>query len=85
MNHYTVPSFWEKYENLPKGIKEIADKNFNLLKMNPNHPSLHFKKVNNYWSVRVGIRYRAIAIEMADGLLWFWIGNHSQYDNLIKS
>jgi len=29
---------------LPKPIQKLADKNFELLKTNPFHPSLHFKK-----------------------------------------
>lgn len=37
-----------------------ADKNFALLKDNPRHPSLHFKKVGTLWSARVGEQYRAL-------------------------
>ena len=64
MKHYTSPSFWECYNNLPVHIRELADKNYELLKQNPNHPSLHFKKVQKYFSVRVGIQYRALGIEI---------------------
>ncbi len=84
MNHFTSPFFWECFGKLPVEIQKLADKNFELLKENQYHPSLHFKKVNNYCSVRVGIRYRALAVEINEGLLWFWIGTHSEYDNLIK-
>ena len=83
MNHFASPSFWEAYEKLPISIKKLADKNYALLKDNPRHQSLHFKKVNEYWAVRVGIHYRALAIEIDDGILWFWIGSHSEYDKLI--
>jgi len=48
------------------------------------HPSLHFKKVENYRSVRVGKKHRAVAIEMEEGLLWFWIGTYAGYDKLLK-
>jgi hypothetical protein len=44
---------------------------------------LQFKKVGRYWSVRVGLRYRALAIEVDGGYLWFWIGSHADYDRLI--
>ncbi|KAF1083057.1 MAG: hypothetical protein GQF41_0824 [Candidatus Rifleibacterium amylolyticum] len=44
---------------------------------------MNFKQIGRLWSVRVGIRYRALAVEVADGLLWFWIGSHSDYDKLI--
>ncbi len=64
-------------------IRELADRSYDLLKANPQHPSLHFKKVRRYWSVRVELRYRALAIEVDEGLLWFWIGSHADYDEII--
>ena len=84
MRHFTSPSFWECYNKLPKQIKELADKNFEILKKNPQHPSLHLKKAADYWSVRIGRKHRALAVEMKEGLLWFWIGNHTEYDKLLK-
>jgi hypothetical protein len=33
--------------------------------------------------VRVGLRYRALAVEVDEGALWFWIGSHADYDALI--
>lgn len=47
------------------------------------HPSLQFKKVGRYRSVRVGLRYRALAVEVEGRYLWFWIGSHADYDKLI--
>jgi hypothetical protein len=41
------------------------------------------KIVGGFWSARVGIRYRALAIEVDEGLVWFWIGSHADYDALI--
>lgn len=84
MKHFAGPSFWERYGNLPNHIQELADKNFGLLKENPQHPSLHLKKVGRYWSARVGMKHRALAVEMAEGLLWFWIGTHAEYDSVLK-
>lgn len=84
MKHFTSQSFWDSYHSLPKSVQELADKNYELLKTNPKHPSLHFKKVARYWTVRVGLRYRAIAVEEAGDLVWFWIGSHAAYDQLIK-
>ena len=37
--------FWALYEKLPKDIQGLADKNFALLKENPEHPSLYLKTV----------------------------------------
>ncbi|TWT81725.1 hypothetical protein CA13_31780 [Planctomycetes bacterium CA13] len=83
MNHSASPAFWDCYKQLPDAIRTLADKNFTLLKADPHHPSLHFKKVGRYRSARVGRDFRALAVETDDGLLWFWIGNHAEYDRLI--
>jgi len=83
--HFASPSFWLAYESLSISAQRIADKNYEILKSNPRHPSLHFKKTGRYWSVRIGIHYRALAVEVEDGFLWFWIGNHTEYDKLIKA
>ena len=84
MKHFTVPSFWECYDKLPATIREHADKNYELLKENPGHPSLHLKKVKDFYSVRVSLRYRALGIEVEDGIVWFWIGTHADYDSLVS-
>ena len=83
MKHFASPRFWECYERLPDVVRELSDKSFELLKANPRHPSLHFKKSGKYRSVRVGRYYRALAVEVPDGLLWFWIGTHSEYERLV--
>ena len=80
MKHFASPAFWQLYEKLPARIRELADKNYALLKTDPSHPSLRLKKVGRYWSVRVGLHYRALAVEVDEGRLWFWIGSHSDYD-----
>jgi hypothetical protein len=83
MNHFANPSFWTCYYQLPEAIQKLADRNFELLKENARHPSLHLKKVGRYWSVRVGQHYRAVAVEIEEGLLWFWIGTHAEYDRMV--
>jgi hypothetical protein len=81
--HRSSPGFWACYHALPKAVRESADKSFALLKADARHPSLYFKKVGRYWSVRVGLNYRALGVEIEDGILWFWIGTHAEYDSLI--
>ena len=83
MKHFASRAFWEAYRKLPKSVRAVADKNYSLLKENPKHPSLHLKKIGRFWSVRVGAQYRALAVEVDGGLLWFWIGSHADYDALI--
>ena len=84
MKHFAAPSFWENYERLPANIQKLADQCYKRLKSNPRHPSLHFKRVGRYRSVRVGFHYRALAVEIPEGSLWFWIGTHDQYKIIIR-
>ena len=79
MLHYASASFWDLYNCLPAEVRAIADKNFALLKVNPRHPSLQFKKVGRYWSVRVGLHYRALASQVDGNMHWHWIGSHEEY------
>jgi mRNA-degrading endonuclease RelE of RelBE toxin-antitoxin system len=83
VRHFASSAFWQAYAKLSDAIRALADKKYALLKDNPRHPSLQLKKVGRFWSVRVGSRYRALAIEVDDGLLWFWIGSHADYDAMI--
>jgi hypothetical protein len=76
--------FWAALENLPASFQNIARKNFELLKDNLKHPSLHFKKVGRFWSARVGIHYRALAVKDGEDFIWVWIGNHNDYDQIVK-
>lgn len=87
MKHMTLPRFWQHYQQLPKEIRALADKNFELLKLDPYHPSLHLKKVGEtkqLWSVRVGAHYRALGQEKPESIVWFWIGTHADYDKLLS-
>lgn len=83
MRHRATPRFWQAYEALPPEVQRLADGCYDLLKADPRHPSLHFKKVGRFWSVRVGAHYRALAVEHEGDLAWFWIGRHDEYDRLI--
>lgn len=84
MNHKALPEFWYHYHQLPQ--EDLADKNFQLLKANPWHPSIHFKRIGEFWSVRVGLQYRALSLDdPPDTVVWFWIGHHDEYDRIIDS
>lgn len=85
MKHHASSSFWQCFGRLPPGIQELARKNYELLRRDSGHPSLQYKSVNGsrYRSVRVGIHYRALGMPVPDGVLWFWIGTHTEYDRLL--
>lgn len=83
MRHEATARFWRAYEQLPVEVQQLADKNYVLWRQNPSHPSLHFRKVGRFWSARVGLQYRALAVEADEIMVWFWIGRHDEYDRLI--
>jgi hypothetical protein len=45
LKHFASSQFWALYRTLPEEVRELADKNYQLLKSNPRHPSLHFKRI----------------------------------------
>ncbi len=83
MKHIAVNSFWEMFDKLPTEIQNNAKRLFELLKSNPFHPSLHLKKVRDYWSIRIGVKYRALGIQKDEIIIWFWIGKHDDYEKLL--
>ena len=83
MKHRSTKKFWEYYNELPESVRKLADENYTLLKLTPRHPSLRFKKIGRFWSVRIGIHYRAAAVQDGEDYVWFWIGHHSEYDRLL--
>ena len=88
MNPFTVKSYWKSYKGLPKKIQRDADRKFDLWKKNPFHPSLNFKCVNteyNIWSVRVTMDYRALAVRNEKSVIWYWIGDHNKYEQLLRA
>jgi hypothetical protein len=84
VRYRATPDFWYHYRQLPNEIQELADRCYDLLKQDSRYPSLHFKKVGQFWSVRIGIHYRALAVEENNDLAWFWIGTHAEYDRLLR-
>jgi hypothetical protein len=82
--HRVTARFWDLFARLPEAAQKVARKNFELLKDNPSHPSLHFKKIGKLWSVRAGINHRALAVEDGPNFIWVWIGSHDEYLRLIK-
>jgi hypothetical protein len=84
VKHRANPKFWRSYQQLSPELQKLADENFALLKRDPQHPSLHFKKAGRFWSARVGLHFRAVAVERGVELVWFWIGRHDEYESIIE-
>ena len=51
------------------------------------HPGLRFKRIHDslpIYSVRIGKGYRAVGKRDENGVVWFWIGSHANYDKLLS-
>ena len=82
MKHFASSRFWQCLATLPAEVQAVAHRNYALLRENPAHPSLQFKTIGGgrYYSVRVGLHYRALGVAIPEGVQWFWIGSHAEYD-----
>ena len=84
MVHHAADSFWREFRDQPRDVQEAARKAFATMKVDESHPSLHLKKVGRFWSARVGLHYRVLGVGVPDGVLWFWIGTHGEYDQIVR-
>ncbi len=88
MKSVTTARFRKAYDSLPHRIQHLAKKAYSLWRKNPSHPSLHFKQIHKthpFFSVRITLSWRAIAIKEEETMIWFWIGSHSDYDKIISN
>ena len=88
MISHLTKDFLNYFRKLPLRIQTQARKNYKLWKKDPYQKSLGFKKIdkkNNIYSIKVGIGWRALGIKEDKTIVWFWIGSHEDYNNLIKN
>jgi hypothetical protein len=83
LNHFASPDFWVLYRALPTEVRTLADRCYALMRDNPRHPSIQLKRAGRFWAARVGLHYRALGVDSSDGIVWFWIGPHSEYDKIV--
>ncbi|HZY41511.1 MAG TPA: hypothetical protein VFF59_05870 [Anaerolineae bacterium] len=87
MKSHTAVRFWKFYDRLSEDVQRDADEAYKLWQSDPHHPGLRFKRVDSedpIYSVRVGRGYRAVGWLEGDTVTWFWIGNHDEYERLLK-
>ncbi len=85
MKSLTLPEFWACFYGLPLAIQQVARRKHKLWLKDPAHPSLRFKKVSrDVWSVRINDSYRALGRRPDDDIIWFWIGSHAEYDQMLS-
>ncbi len=82
----TTRRFWRLFSDLPLEVQRDAKRAYRLFRSNPAHPGLQFKKLEgerDIYSARIGLDYRALGVMRQDRLVWYWIGNHADYDRLV--
>jgi len=87
MKSQATLKFWKFYACLPHSVQQQARKAYLMWQGNPCHPSLYFKRVDDkepIYSARVSNNYRVLGFLEGDTVLWYWIGNHDEYERLLK-
>ncbi len=88
MKSHITGKFRKSFEKLPTDVQKQAREAYRLFLKNPRHPSLRFKPIHPtrpIYSARININYRAVGIQEGDNIIWFWIGSHAKYEQLIRS
>ena len=86
MKSHVTDRFRKAFGELPPHVQRQARAVYQLFEQNPHHPSLRFRQVHPVkpiYSVRIGLGYRALGVRDEDGIIWFWIGSHADYDRLL--
>jgi hypothetical protein len=86
MNSVVTEGFLDRLGRLPDSTRRQASRAYDLWRIDPNHPSLQFKRVSQrqpIYSARIGLGHRALGHWEGDTITWFWIGSHSEYDKLL--
>ena len=87
MTSHVSKTFRKLLNDLPADVQRQARAAFVRWKVDHYYPSLRFRQVHPtepFFSARVGIGWRALGYVENDSITWFWIGPHSEYDNLLK-
>jgi len=83
---HTTAEFRKAFDSLPKSIQKQARAAYRLFQSNPQHPSLRFKRIHNkqpIYSARINRGYRAVGVLDGEEIVWFWIGDHKDYERMI--
>ncbi len=81
----TNPDFWKCFHELPAEVQEQARRKYRLWRDDPHQATLRFKPLfDDVWSVRINQSYRSVGRKKGSLVVWFWIGTHGDYDQLLK-
>jgi Txe/YoeB family toxin of Txe-Axe toxin-antitoxin module len=81
----TQEDFWRSFDELPASVQQQARERFRLWQRDAFNAALHFKPLHgDVWSVRVSQHHRALGRRKGSLVVWFWVGSHADYDEMIK-
>jgi hypothetical protein len=83
MKSSTTPEFWLAYAALPPEVQKAARKTYRLWLQDQRHGSVQFQRKGKFWCAKVTLGYRALAVSVPDGFIWFWIGAHDDYERML--
>ena len=81
----TTRQFRTLLAKLPAEVQEHAKRAYRTFQGNPLHPGLQFKKLEGeeaIYSARIGLGYRAVGAINGNRVIWFWVGNHADFDRM---
>jgi hypothetical protein len=76
-----LPTFLKKFRHAPAALTSfsattLATRAFGLRKS-------VIGELENIYSARIGLGYRALGVRQGSTIVWFWIGSHADYDRLV--
>jgi hypothetical protein len=83
----TTERFRRQYAAAGAERQRQIRKAYALWRTNPWHPSLRFKKVHSskpIYSARVDLDWRALCVLDNETIIWFWVGPHGEYEDLLR-
>lgn len=89
------PRFRKAFDRLPTPVQDLARTCYALFQANPFDPRLDLHEIRgtrtrSIYAIDVGkhlgTAYRALGVweKDQDVLVWFWIGSHEEYNNILK-
>lgn len=86
MKSRTSSQFRKLFADLPQQVQDRTREAYRQFKEDPSYPSLRFKKVHPslpIYSARISQNYRAVGQLDGDTVIWFWVGSHAEYNQLL--
>ena len=87
MKSKITAQFLKQFRVLPADAQQQMSAAYQLVKENPRHGSLQFKRIgsrnSSIYSARVGDHYRVIGKLIGDTVYWEWIGTYEEYNKLV--